>query len=308
MLNWWLGKPAGDRVQGSRSKPYVPIHCAHQCVGENQEPPETPAPLFAARALKSALFGTPAPVEDDTHYEYDSDAETMAGKDVKRSLSPTKPQSILLTPGTATTRRKTVSFGNEVLDKAEKNVVGRASKSGIPDDCPGKFPSPWPADEKSTKSTRKTTLTQTLENARESKPPRTSSESNRGSSESQQLLNPKPESDSKVTSNSRARSGRSTKPQKSNQELLQELVEYNPVECDMTMDLNEPHSQSGKFWKSEYEHYHQEAKREMEKLLKYKQLAKSYAKKRDAEAIDLSEKLKELLVPALKVTKTILPS
>jgi hypothetical protein len=61
----------------------------------------------------------------------------------------------------------------------------------------------------------------------------------------------------------------------------------------MTMDLNEPHSQSGKFWKSEYEHYHQEARREMEKLLKYKQLAKSYAKKRDAEAIDLSERLKE---------------
>jgi hypothetical protein len=291
----WKARGTGSRPRYLLSgiKPYLPIHCAHQCLDENQEPPETPAPVFAARALKSALFGTPAPLEDDDNYEYGNDAETMAGNDIKRSLSPTKPQGILLTPGTATTRRKTVSFGNEVLDKAEKNVVGRASKSGIPDDCPGKFPSPWPAEEKSTKPTRKTTLTQTLEKARESKLPRTSSESNRASPESQQLLNPKLESDTKTTSTSRARPRRSIKPQKSNQELLQELVENDPVDCDMTMDLNEPHSQSGKFWKSEYEHYHQEAKREMEKLLRYKQLAKSYAKKRDAEAIDLSEKLKE---------------
>ena len=61
----------------------------------------------------------------------------------------------------------------------------------------------------------------------------------------------------------------------------------------MTLDLDEPHSHSGRYWKSEYDRYHEEAKLEMEKLVKYKQLAKSYAKKKDSEAIDLGEKLKE---------------
>ena len=51
--------------------------------------------------------------------------------------SPTK--GILMTPGTAAARRKTVTFGDHVVDNEEKRPV----KSGLPDDCPGKFPSPW---------------------------------------------------------------------------------------------------------------------------------------------------------------------
>jgi hypothetical protein len=61
----------------------------------------------------------------------------------------------------------------------------------------------------------------------------------------------------------------------------------------MTVDLNEPHSQSGKFWKSNFEQYHEDAKAEMAKLFKYKQLAKSYAKLKDVQSINLEEKLKE---------------
>lgn len=59
------------------------------------------------------------------------------------------------------------------------------------------------------------------------------------------------------------------------------------------MDLNEPRSQSGQYWKSEFQKYHDEARAEMEKLVKYKQLAKSYAKAKDAEALDLNERLRE---------------
>lgn len=62
---------------------------------------------------------------------------------------------------------------------------------------------------------------------------------------------------------------------------------------DITVDLNEPHSRSGQYWKSNFETYHQDAKAEMEKLLKYKQLAKSYAKMKDAEAVEIHERLKE---------------
>lgn len=62
---------------------------------------------------------------------------------------------------------------------------------------------------------------------------------------------------------------------------------------DVTVDLNEPHSRSGKYWKSCFESYHADAKAEMEKLVKYKQLAKSYAKMKDSEALDLQQKLGE---------------
>ncbi|CRK46420.1 hypothetical protein BN1723_016670 [Verticillium longisporum] len=43
----------------------------------------------------------------------------------------------------------------------------------------------------------------------------------------------------------------------------------------------------------------------MEKLLKYKQLAKSYAKMKDAEAVDLNEKLKEEQEKIVKMEKKI---
>jgi hypothetical protein len=62
---------------------------------------------------------------------------------------------------------------------------------------------------------------------------------------------------------------------------------------DVTVDLNEPHSRSGKYWKSCFESYHADAKTEMEKLVKYKQLAKSYAKMKDSEALDLQQKLSD---------------
>ncbi|RKU42061.1 hypothetical protein DL546_003046 [Coniochaeta pulveracea] len=63
--------------------------------------------------------------------------------------------------------------------------------------------------------------------------------------------------------------------------------------ADVTVDLNIPQSQSGKYWKSCFESYHADAKAEMEKLVKYKSLAKSYAKMKDSEALDLQQKLQE---------------
>lgn len=72
-----------------------------------------------------------------------------------------------------------------------------------------------------------------------------------------------------------------------------EEVDELDREPDITVDLNEPRSQSGQYWKSEFQKYHGEARAEMEKLVKYKQLAKSYAKAKDAEALDLNERLKE---------------
>jgi hypothetical protein len=126
------------------------------------------------------------------------------------------------------------------------------------------------------KNRRRTTLTKTLEAARE----RTTKSS--VPDVPAQVLPAKPDGDAGVAQN-----------------LAFETIEEAPTELsceidiDVTTDLNEPHSQSGRYWKSEYDRYHEQAKAELRKLVKYKQLAKSYAKKRDSEATELERKLKE---------------
>jgi hypothetical protein len=245
--------------------------------------------------LKSAAFGTPAPPPDETILDDESPGqqeEPLPRKSTMSlqsgSISPIKPQGILLTPGTATSRRKTVSFGHEVLDKAEKNAIGKATTK----DASGKCSSGEAKSEQPSKPTR---LTRALENAREGKAGPAGSEKTRGSFESQPLLNVNQSADDKDERKSRL-GQRASKTSKSNQDLMQELMTGRQCDGDMTnmtIDLNEPHSQSGIYWKSEFERYHDEAQNEMKNLTRYKNLAKSYAKKKDAEALYLAEKLME---------------
>ncbi|KAJ2905299.1 hypothetical protein MKZ38_005812 [Zalerion maritima] len=207
--------------------------------------PDTPAPVFAARAIKRAVFGTPGPPKDETmRLDLDTNApvtKSEADADFRSDLSPTKPTGILLTPGTGTSRRKTVTFRHDVKANASAediaNGMGRKSRP------------------------RRTRLTETLEKARRQKSEMPSSQ----------------------------------EPHVSEDEDWVEEEEDGQPACDhdLTIDLNEPHSRSGRYWKASFEKYHGEAKTEMEKLVKYKQLAKSYAKMKDAEAMELRLKLKE---------------
>jgi hypothetical protein len=261
-----------------------------------QEPPETPAPIFAARALKSAIFGTPAHPEDDTLYEISRDKDTTNGKDSRQlqsgSVSPTKTPGILLTPGTTTTRRKTVSFGTEVVDKGENNLEKAERNNGLPNDSPGEVPSHWaPKLEPSAKPSRKTTLTRSLEKVRERKVAKAGSDWKRDS-EPGPMFDLDHDADNEAPAG-KSGLGRANKSQMGNQDMLQELITTEEFDGEITMDLNEPHSKSGKYWKSEYEQYHDNARAKMDKLMKYKQLAKSYAKMKDTQAQDLAEKLKE---------------
>ena len=250
-----------------------------------QDPPETPAPVFAARALKSAFFGTPAP-SDDTIYEIDSDSEKIASKHMSRgsrSMSPTKPQGILLTPGTATSRRKTVSFGTEVVEK-EVKIAENKMEVGDGDQDGGKKVESTP------RRVRKTSLTKTLEKSREGKAEQGDPIQGHDHPESQPLLTMDScDRDLGIGSSSRGAIGI----RRSNQGLMAELDSGGDFNRDMTIDLNEPNSQSGKYWKSEYENYSEGVKLEMKRLFKYKLLAKSFARRKDAEAVELIEKLRE---------------
>ena len=202
--------------------------------------PDTPAHVFAARALKSAVFGESNKLNDDA---------TMTAE--IRSDTPTKPNGILLTPGTGTSRRKRVSFGRDVLEKGPQ----AEAKDGL----------------RSSNATRKRTrLTELMENSKRDKM--------RASSTSTEPKRPVPDS---------------RQEEAEEDEWEEEEDDEDFCSHDITIDLNEPHSRSGKYWKTNFETYHQDAKSQMEKLLKYKQLAKSYAKSKDAEALDLHEKLRE---------------
>ncbi|KAI9746493.1 MAG: hypothetical protein M1818_000206 [Claussenomyces sp. TS43310] len=271
MLSWWGGQSGEDAT--SRE--------------DDQEPPETPAPVFAARAIKSALFGTPRPPDE---YESTERSEFAympreGGAGAKSdNMSPIKPQGILMTPGTAAARRKTVSFGTSVVDNEGKVAAGR---SGLPNDFPGKFPSPWtPKIENSSQTARQTSLTKALESARDGRSKKTDlTKAPIPDSMSLSTSDPK-KAEKIVETHTAGETSQSCRPQSC-------ATMSADTNADMTLDLNKPHSQSGKYWKMEYERYHEEAKVEMKKLVKYKQLAKSYARKKDDEALDLVERLHE---------------
>ncbi|OBT98948.1 hypothetical protein VE01_02313 [Pseudogymnoascus verrucosus] len=282
MLGWWLGK-SGEETRRE----------------DGQEPPETPAPVFAARAFKSALFGTPAPASDDTYFEQIAKSTNMpAPKQNLRTDISSPSKGILMTPGTARSR-KSVSFGATVKDKEAKPN----STSGIPDECPGKFPSPFvngAAAKQDGRSLRRTALTKTLENVRDTKRRRTEGSKTHNSvlDTPQSLL----ELDIKTGLTAPQILESSQRDEDQPRPYSRDMDDFDG---DVTTDLNEPHSQSGRYWKSEYEKYNEDARAQMTKLVKYKQMAKSYAKKKDEEAIDLGSKLKEAQKRAVQMEDRI---
>ncbi|THV81294.1 hypothetical protein D6C77_07512 [Aureobasidium pullulans] len=261
MLSWITGSKGAEEIED----PFP-------------EAPETPAHVFAARAFKHAIFGTPAPPTEANYIqdtiikqsiEVDSKPRTVAVEMPTRSqddmnaialpsapgMSPTKPNGILMTPGT-TRRNKTVSFGAQVVDNEAKNQA----RSGLPNAFPGKFPSPWTSKDTdglgqsaSASSRARTKLTAQLQEVRDS-----------------------------------AQKGKTTQIQRAKDDT------------DLTMDYMEPRSQSGKYWKREYESYAENTQREMKKLVIKQKAAKDYAKEKEEEVTDLQAKLRQ---ERLKVEK-----
>lgn len=224
------------------------------------EQPETPAHQFAVKAFKHALFGTPAPDDANDASKKATRKMTLeavnartidlpAPRDSTPPLSPSKqPGGILMTPGTTNKGRKTVSFGSQVLDNEGKRV--NTGKSGIPSDCPGKFPSPW------------TPGTQLKLDASSDQRPRTKL--------TEALLD-----------------ARTTTQPKSGQKLKAR------DDSDITIDLGAPRSESGKYWKEQYESYAERSEKEMKKVVAKQQLAKKFAMKKDSEVTELATKLEQ---------------
>ena len=241
------------------------------------EPPETPAPVFAVRAFKHAIFGTPQTVAPPTARRHSTVEHTRPRQQGPRTVRPamTRPKSvgnarglegnaepepmssptkgILMTPGTAAAKRKTVTFGDHVADKEGK----RTQKSGLPDDCPGKFPSPWAkssaddeaAEHPSARGRGKSKLTEALEQARDESEKRSKSVQQRAGGE-------RPEIDNAVAG-------------------------------------SELETHTASYWKTEYDVYRENTTREVKQLIKKQKLAKSFAKQKDFECTDLADQLRQ---------------
>ncbi|KAI3323183.1 hypothetical protein HD806DRAFT_498304 [Xylariaceae sp. AK1471] len=232
------------------------------------EAPDTPAPVFAARAIKNALWGqstatdgppaAQAKLSEARRVEPVANATNTTNAIPIDTRSPTKLNSILLTPGTGPSRRKRVSFGRDV--KAVNNVdtsplAASSTRNG--------------------RQRKKTTLQQALENSRPAK--------------------------------SKAPVPQVEKPEEDDIEEEGESEWEDDICCnhDVTVDLNEPHSESGKYWKAEWARYREEAKSDIEQLVKYKANAKSFAAKKDTEASHLTQKLKEEQAKVAEMEKKI---
>ncbi|KAJ5626851.1 Spindle-body formation-associated protein [Penicillium herquei] len=246
------------------------------------EPPETPAPVFAIRAFKSALFGTPGedektprppqPSQPKQLAHQRSKSETTNPISIPEKLDPTKTdpdstvnpvgsptKSILVTPGTISNRRKTVSFGEGVVDNEGKRDSHSIKAVKTPPNPSGNLSTQWMTGSADGKPRSK--LTQTLMDARDNATKNADSGKYSTVSSTADSVSSQPKDDS------------------------------DPE--DITLNMDEPRSESGKYWKTEFNNYRVRTNREIKKLIHYRTIAKSYARKKDSEALRLSEKLKE---------------
>ena len=268
------------------------------------EPPETPAPLFVVRAFKTAIFGTPHPVQREAKQAGKASEEDKAGTQRAASEQPEERKSIerhkvtgveieraasikldtvaspakgiLMTPGTTATRRKTVSFlhlEDSNTSKPKESLFQDAESNIDPLLTPCKSaPEAQPRNQP-----RHSQLTKKLVELSKQK-----SERKGISSESD------------------------VQPTKSGALMSTAIqTESNESTVEVTMDLSKPRSRSGQHWKTEYEQYQRRSDREMKEIIKYGQQVKSYAAKKDAEAANLSEKLKKELAKVARMESRV---
>ncbi|KAI9826911.1 MAG: hypothetical protein M1832_005850 [Thelocarpon impressellum] len=294
MIEWLMATPTPSPLKKS-------LDATRPAAGADDTPiadlPDTPAPVFALRAFKTALFGTPRE-EPVTEPSAPLPETPVPGRSTRRASHqedgqlPSKPPGILLTPGTVSTRRKTVSFGAAVVDNEGKPPMAPAS-GGVPKNCPGRYPSPWsPKTVTPSSSTTHTSLTRSFYEARETK------DANLPGNGEDRADSINPESHTRGYGDSRKashfptrRSSIGARPGDAVAEKV-EKVEEVEEEGDVTLDLAEPRSASGKYWKAELYNYHEKMLEEVKKLVKYRHMAKSYAMKKDAEAVELKEQLR----------------
>ncbi|KAI0998863.1 hypothetical protein K3495_g9333 [Podosphaera aphanis] len=279
MLDWLFGGGKSEAKSEQDSSP--------------GDAPETPAQVFAARAFRTALFGTPAPpIDPKPNIEEKSTTSTKNEiSSQSQSLDSAKPCGILVTPGTALSRRKTVTFGSDVQQDVEK-IRHAKSTNDLSQECHGRLHRASTSDSIFyDQPTRVTPLTREMERAREGKL------ENKAEKKSDIISSETFSGSSNSLNNDKcsARGHEFLSFQKDDKDFQNHIhsVEEDNYDEDITINLNEPRSNSGKYWKSEFNLYNQGVTSEIRKLLGQREAAKLFGVKEHARANELAELLKE---------------
>lgn len=264
-----------------------------------EDAPDTPAPQFAIRALKSAFVGTPHAKQSmmrSPHQTNSKDpkeaaetygAEVYPGSEEEqgnpsnrrirskndRLLSPAK--GILVTPGTAANKRKTVSFGNFTVGAKDRFDPFTGQPIAVARE------EPTPIQATATESPKH----------QEGQPVLTKSSFETHLEVSKRRIGGNAKTQHSVI-DAKPTEGRAPGTNIVSQGIPQDAVR------DITVDLNIPCSRSGKHWKGEYDQYHRKSNREMRRLIQHGQTIKSYAQKKDSEASSLHQKLDKEMAKA----------
>ncbi|GAM86745.1 hypothetical protein ANO11243_047640 [Dothideomycetidae sp. 11243] len=220
-----------------------------------QDQPDTPAHVFAARAFKYRLWGTPKPTAKAPPPARTTNQPTTERPRITQSksddtiTSPSKPNGILLTPGTTNLRRsKTVTFPPHFQDERDWKDSGlHKRKSDVI--VPGKFRSPTKIDlavVEDTSTKPRSLFSERLEGARTKTPAGSTSTNQKGATG----------------------------------ELTNKVTETLASSSDQ------------EDWKQRYEQYTARTEREMRKLIAKQQAAKHYAREKDTKATTLAEQLR----------------
>lgn len=258
----WLSNDS-SRSAASQNHPFA-----------EDETPETPAPIFAMRAFKHAIYGTPSVDRENSpskrsqgRPEPGQQSKTSAlvidqpvnGRSFRRrseaesnepkgaALSP-KPSGILLTPGLSANRRKTVSFGTE----REKSSSTPTSKHAAA--------KPTHCNAKRQQTGRKDSKVGTI----------AKQYCSNHSSEHDDLFEISGQADDAIS---------------------QDRENFKAEE--VTLEIREPRTASGRYWKSEFDTLSAESEQRLRQLAKKELLARTFAKHKEDLAMNLEIELEE---------------
>lgn len=219
------------------------------------EPPETPAPIFAVNAFKHALFGTPAPQETIRKpivlNRTTSKARFQALDD--------RGQGSRSRDNSSPAKPTSILMTPGTVNGRRKNVTfgsGVVDNEGRKQPQQGKVevPSDCPGKFPSPYTPKEKKLLEIKSRTNLTEPLNDNHQNTKTAAASQPVQRAKDD-------------------------------------ADITLDVLEPRSQSGRYWKEAHEAYAAKSEREMRKLIAKQKLAKDFAKKKDAEAAELRLKL-----------------
>ncbi|KAF3925535.1 hypothetical protein ABW21_db0200903 [Orbilia brochopaga] len=316
MLAWLRGDQAGEDDEVDNDLIIDPQ--------EEELDPETPGPAaFAFNAFRTGLFGTPKPNLDAPERERQPrprlGREAMSDEDVftssrkrQSSRSPGRfltfedamtpprknPQSILVTPGNTISKKKTVSFGPDQFHEdtiCYETRTGRI-RSGLPSSYPGKFPSPWTPKVTNDfpKKRAKDIRVDDIEIFEDQAKPLKSAQKSRSRFDKDTgrdfALTSKPRDEVKSVDEQinalRENTARIN-------DMIGEAAEEPVHDGDVTVNLDEPRSRSGVYWKERYSTDINQAEKKVEFYKARKDTTIEFASKKDEQCANLAARLKE---------------